>query len=197
MNATGPDVDPSGFGQCLGAMSDAETSLDPHDWKAFRDLCSAELDALIEHVATTSQRPVWQPVPSSVKESLCEPLPVEPQGAQQVCDEIRRSILPYTLGNTHPRFFGWVHGNGTAGGMLAELFAAAMNANLGGREHAPVYVERTVIEWCRRIFGFPASASGLLLSGTSMANLVALSVARNHHAPNNLPRKGSRPFRSR
>lgn len=46
-------------------------------------------------------------------------------------------ILPYGVGNTHPRVFGWVHGCGMASGLLPELMAAAMNANLGGRDMAP------------------------------------------------------------
>jgi aromatic-L-amino-acid/L-tryptophan decarboxylase len=171
-------------------LAASATSLDPNDWDAFRDFCAAELHGLIDHLAAADERPAWQPVPSEVKHALAEPLPIEPQGARQVCDDIRESILPYTLGNTHPRFFGWVHGTGTAGGMLAELYAAAMNANLGGREHAPVYVERTVIEWCKQMFGFPTTASGLLLSGTSMANLVALAVARQHHFPTDVRRDG-------
>ncbi|HSQ58166.1 MAG TPA: pyridoxal-dependent decarboxylase [Gemmata sp.] len=166
------------------------SSLDPSDWNVFRDLCFSELGALIDRLAAVADGPAWQPVPASVKEDLAEALPLEPQGTRQVCDDIRESILPYTLGNTHPRFFGWVHGTGTAGGMLAEMFAGAINANLGGREHAPVHVERTVIEWCKEIFALPKSASGLLLSGTSMANLVALAVARNHHFPTNVREEG-------
>ncbi len=62
--------------------------------------------------------------------------------------------------------------------MLAELLAAGMNSNVGGREHAAVYVERQVIGWCRELFGFPEGASGLLVTGTSMANLIAVVVAK-------------------
>jgi glutamate/tyrosine decarboxylase-like PLP-dependent enzyme len=62
--------------------------------------------------------------------------------------------------------------------MLAELLAAGMNSNVGGREHAAVHVERQIIEWSRALFGFPATASGVLVTGTSMANLIALVVAR-------------------
>ena len=137
------------------------------------------LDSALDHVEQVDLRPVWTPVPQAVKDALDAPLPQAPQAPREICDDIRRLILPYGTGNIHPRFFGWVHGAGTAGGMLAELMAAAMNCNLGGREHSPVYVERQVIRWCTRLFGFPDSASGLLVSGTSMATLIALAVARN------------------
>ena len=73
---------------------------------------------------------------------------------------------------------GWVHGGGTAVGMLAEMLAAGLNANLGGRDHMPIEVERQIVEWMRQLFGFPDSASGIFVTGTSMANLMAVLVAR-------------------
>ena len=73
---------------------------------------------------------------------------------------------------------GWVHGGGTAVGMLAEMLAAGLNANLGGRDHIPIEVERQVVEWTRAMFGFPSEASGIFVTGTSMANLMAVLVAR-------------------
>jgi glutamate/tyrosine decarboxylase-like PLP-dependent enzyme len=73
---------------------------------------------------------------------------------------------------------GWVHGGGSAVGMLAEMLAAGLNANLGGRDHMPIEVERQIVEWMRELFGFPREASGLFVTGTSMANLMAVLVAR-------------------
>jgi glutamate/tyrosine decarboxylase-like PLP-dependent enzyme len=62
--------------------------------------------------------------------------------------------------------------------MLAEMLAAGLNANLGGRDHIPVEVERQVTRWMAELFGFPSDASGLFVTGTSMANLVAVLAAR-------------------
>ena len=73
---------------------------------------------------------------------------------------------------------GWVHGGGTPVGMLAEMLAAGLNANLGGRDQIPVEVERQVVRWMRDLFGFPEDAGGLFVTGTSMANFIALLVAR-------------------
>ena len=79
-----------------------------------------------------------------------------------------------------PGFMGWVHGGGTAVGMLAEMLAAGLNANLGGRDHMPIEVERQIVDWMRQMFGFPGGASGIFVTGTSMANLMAVLVARTH-----------------
>src|SRR5690606_13538842 len=102
------------------------------------------------------------------------------QGVDVLVDELISEVLPYATGNIHPRFFGWVHGTGLATGLLAELVAATMNSNCGGRDHGAIYVEREVIDWCRRCFGFPEGSSGVLVTGTSQATVIALAVARTH-----------------
>jgi glutamate/tyrosine decarboxylase-like PLP-dependent enzyme len=90
-----------------------------------------------------------------------------------------REVLPYAQGNVHPGFMGWVNGGGTPVGMVAEMLAAGLNSNLGGRDHIPIEVERQVTRWVAELFGFPESASGLFVTGTSMANLVAVLIARD------------------
>lgn len=96
--------------------------------------------------------------------------------------ERARDILPYPTRNLHPRFWGWVMGNGTPVGLLAELLAATMNAHVAGYDQAAAVVERQVTEWFRELMGFPAGASGLLVSGDTMANLIELATARHAHA---------------
>lgn len=152
--------------------------LDPTDPEAFRALAHRALDDALDGFARIAERPAWLPVPDAVKSALAGPLPVTPEPIDAVYDEFRRLIEPFENGNRHPRFLGWVHGNGTPSGMLAELLAAALNANTGGREHSAVYVERAVIAWSVELFGLPPTASGILTSGTSLANLIAVIVAR-------------------
>ncbi len=82
------------------------------------------------------------------------------------------------MGNIHPRFWGWVIGAGTPLGALADFLGSAMNPNMGGGDHGANYVEAQVIEWIKQMLSYPQPASGLLVSGASMANLVGLSVAR-------------------
>ena len=73
---------------------------------------------------------------------------------------------------------GWVQGGGNPVGMLAEMLAAGLNANLGARDQMPLEVERQVLQWVRELFGFPQSASGLFVTGSSMANMISVLVAR-------------------
>jgi glutamate/tyrosine decarboxylase-like PLP-dependent enzyme len=73
-------------------------------------------------------------------------------------------------------------GSGTVFGALADFMASIMNPNLGGGNHAANLVEEQVIGWVKDMLGFPQDASGLLVSGGSMANFVGLAVARNEKA---------------
>jgi glutamate/tyrosine decarboxylase-like PLP-dependent enzyme len=158
---------------------DTNHSLDPTNWDDIRALGHKMLDEAFDHLATARERPAWQPMSGEVRAALHRPLPTKPTELADVYAEYCRFIVPYSLGNTHPRFMGWVHGGGTAVGMLAELLAGSLNNNLGGRDHAPIEIEKEVIRWSAEIMGFPAEAGGVLVTGTSVANLIAVLVARS------------------
>jgi aromatic-L-amino-acid decarboxylase len=171
-------------------MNCDEETLDPDDWDALRALGHRMVDDMLVYLETVRQRKVWQPIPDEVKAHLSQPLPVEPQGPEAAYQDFIDHVLPHPMGNIHPRFWGWVIGTGTPLGMLAEMLAAGMNPNLGGGNHVANYVEAQVLDWCKQMLGFPAGASGLLVSGGSMANLVGLTVARNTRAEFDLRREG-------
>jgi glutamate/tyrosine decarboxylase-like PLP-dependent enzyme len=136
------------------------------------------LDDILDYVQDIRERPVWQPMPDDVRQHFRDVLPREPTDLSSVHDEFMRYVVPFAVGNTHPGFMGWVHGGGNVPGMLAEMLAAGLNANLGGRDHAPIEVERQIVAWLRQLFGFPDTATGLFVTGTSMANFLGVLVAR-------------------
>ena len=154
--------------------------LDPDDWQDLRALGHRMLDDMIDRLAAHSAGvgPVWQPMPPEARLALRTPLPRQPTDPAALYEAFKAQVVPYALGNTHPRFMGWVHGGGTGIGMLAELLAAGLNANLGGRDHAPIELERTVIAWAAEMMGMPVTSSGILVTGSSMANMIAVLVAR-------------------
>jgi glutamate/tyrosine decarboxylase-like PLP-dependent enzyme len=155
-----------------------DPSLDLGDWTALRAQAHRMLDDMLDYVAHVRERPVWTPMPQSVRDHFRADIGDEPTPLEEVHREFMDTVLPYAGGNVHPGFMGWVQGGGTVTGMLAEMLAGGLNANLGGRDHAPIEVERQMVAWVRRLFGFPQSASGLFVTGTSMANLLAVLVAR-------------------
>lgn len=136
------------------------------------------LDDMFDHLKTIADQPLWRPPAADALALLHEELPSAPTELAAVHAQFLATILPGGSGNAHPGFMGWVQGGGTPVGMLAEMLAAGMNANLGGRHHMAIEVERQVLTWTKQIFGFPACASGLLVTGTSAANHIAVLVAR-------------------
>jgi aromatic-L-amino-acid decarboxylase len=158
--------------------SGSSETLDPKEWDEIRAQGHRMLDDMIDFVADIRERPVWRPIPDEVRARFRAELPRQPSGLGDIYREFSDFIAPYATGNVHPGFMGWVHGGGTAVGMLAEMLAAGLNANLGGRDHIPIEVERQIVEWTRAMFGFPREASGIFVTGTSMANLMAVLVAR-------------------
>jgi glutamate/tyrosine decarboxylase-like PLP-dependent enzyme len=159
------------------------TSLDPTDWDDFRAQAHAALNACLDHVQSIAEGPardgpVWRPVPDTVKAFFAAPVPRDGMPLERLLEECSTQVMPYATGNLHPRFFGWVHGAGAPVGIVAEMIAATLNANCGGRDHGAIYVERQVIAWCREIFGLPDTTSGVLTVGTSMASVIAIAAAR-------------------
>ncbi len=160
---------------------DAEmsNSLDPADWSDLRALGHRLVDDMIDHLRSLRDGPVWRPMPDEVRDAWRRPLPHAPTPAEAVYEQVRRLVVPYVAGNLHPRFMGWVHGGGNPVGMLSALLVAGLNANLGGRDHAPIEVERQVIAWAAEMLNLPADATGVLVTGTSIANFIGLLVARS------------------
>lgn len=147
------------------------------EWESLRRLGHRMLDDLLAAQRALPEQPVWQALPDVLRASFEESGPRHGIGPEAAYERVRRSVLPYGLGNWHPRFFGWVQGNGTPLAMLADMIAAGLNPHLGGFNQAPALVERQVVSWFAEWFGMPG-ASGLFVTGGTMANVHALACAR-------------------
>lgn len=164
-------------------MSDTpEESLDPENWADMHKTASRMIDDAVAHVEGVRARPVWQQMPQSVRDGFLTPVPMAPMPLDAVYDEVLANIIPYAMGNIHPRFWGWYMGSSNFTGALADFLAAIEGSNLGGGDTAAAQVDRQTVNWIKDMMAFPASASGTLTSGGSMANMVCLTVARNKMA---------------
>jgi aromatic-L-amino-acid decarboxylase len=176
--------------EMLPLTKDVQVDLDPLDWESFQTQAHQMLDDILAYTKNIRERPVWQPIPDEVRDRFRSVVPLAPSALAEVHQEFMKHILPFAAGNVHPGFMGWVHGGGTPVGMLAEMLAAGLNANLGGRDQIPIEVERQIARWMQELFGFPESAAGLFVTGTSMANFIAVAIARDHELGCDVRREG-------
>ena len=159
-------------------LDERSANLDPANWNEFRSLAHGMLDDMITHIETIRQGPVWQPPTAETRDRFARPLPTEQRQLSDVLDDVRSHIVPFATGNLHPLFMGWVHGAGTPVGMVAEIVAAGLNLNCGGRDHVGLEVEQQIVRWMSEALGYPNGASGLFLTGSSMANFLAVTIAK-------------------
>lgn len=157
-------------------------SLDPDDWDEAKRVGHMMVDDMIDYLRTVRERPAWRSVSENHAQALHEPIPYQGAPFADVYGQFKEHVLPFPTGNLHPGFFGWVMGNGTVTGMLADMLASGMNAHLAGYDQSAAIVERQVIAWLSELVGFPKDASGLLVTGGTMANLNGLAAARHAKA---------------
>ncbi len=158
-----------------------EETLDPTtegEWDQLRQLAHRMVDDAISYHRDIGQGPVWKPMPDAAKAALSQAAVKTGADPEAVYGEFLKLILPYHYGNVHPRNWGWVNGQGSPLGSLAEMWAATMNPNCWGAEHSASYVEACVLDWLREAVGFGDEGEGLLVSGGSMGNVIGLTAAR-------------------
>ena len=168
----------------------AEDSLDPADWSAARALAHRMVDDAIDHLGAVRDRPLWREMPASVRANFAEAVPRGPQRLETVYSEITAHLMPYPMGNIHPRFWMWYMGAGNFTGALGDFLAAIDGSNLGTGNMAAGLVDRQVTGWIRDMMSFPEGSSGTLVNGGSMANIIGLMAARNAMAGVDLRQDG-------
>ena len=156
-----------------------EETLDPGDWETLRSLARRVVDDAVDYTRDVRDRPLWQNMPPEVRARFRSPAPQEGRPLAEVYDDLVTNMLPYPMGNIHPRFWMWYMGASNFTGALGDFLAAILGSNLGGGDHAAAEIDKQVVNWLKEMMGYPASASGTLVSGGSMANLIGLTVARN------------------
>lgn len=150
---------------------------------AFRRAGHELVDRLADGLARIPDGPVTPgESPRDVQAALDAgaPLPEAGCDAGALLQEAAALLFGHSLFNGHPRFFGYITSSPAPVGMLADLLAAAVNANVGSWRLGPMAteIEAQTVRWIAELVGYPASGGGLLVSGGNMANIVPVLAAR-------------------
>jgi glutamate/tyrosine decarboxylase-like PLP-dependent enzyme len=162
----------------------------PEAWRELRALGHRMLDDAFDSLSTLREQPAWRPLPEASAIALSGRIPRHGRPAAEVYDALVEHLVPYTIGNRHPRAWGWVRGTGTPLAMLADMLASGLNAHMAGGHQAPAVMEATCLRWLAELMGMPAQSSGLLTTGATMANLTGLAVGRHAKADYDVRKHG-------
>jgi glutamate/tyrosine decarboxylase-like PLP-dependent enzyme len=149
---------------------------DPEELPKVIDLASREAARYFESIA---ERPVRDPRAEEVAESFRASLPEDGVGAEQALQELLAGI-DGVVHSAGPKFFHFVNGGVTPAALGADWLASALDQNPGAWVASPLgaELEWIALEWLRDLFGLPADWGGVLTTGATMANFVALGCAR-------------------
>lgn len=99
----------------------------------------------------------------------------------EVIAEMSKEVYRYRGDANHPRFFGFVPGPASSVSWLGDIMTSAYNIHAGGSKLAPMVncIEQEVLRWLCEQVGFTKNPGGVFVSGGSMANITALTAARD------------------
>jgi glutamate/tyrosine decarboxylase-like PLP-dependent enzyme len=147
-----------------------------------------------EHAAGLDAAPVTsRATPDDLKQLFDEPLPQAGMTADEIFDQFARDVAPHAMQVPSPHYFGQFNPTPLAIGVWADALCSSLNQNAGAWRNGPIsaMIESQVIRWLCELIGYEDEAFGVLASGGSEANLIALKCARDR-ADAGIARQGAR-----
>jgi aromatic-L-amino-acid decarboxylase len=111
------------------------------------------------------------------------PAPRSPTPWPEVLRRFRERIAPNTYNAHHPGSFSYFTPPPLPTSIAGEVLAQWLQQGVDVWHAGPVgaFVEEEVVSWLRELAGMPDGSWGVLTSGGVMANVMALTVARDIH----------------
>ncbi len=156
-----------------------------HNLEAIRKMGYAFVDLITDTVLDGQTNPfVQDPSPLALH------LPNTGTGWESLLQEVRSQLIPKALNLHNPRYMGHMDSIAIAVTIWADALTAALNNNMLSEELAPIFtkLEQQLLQWFGQLFGWDGRCLGTLTDGGSLANLMAMLVARNTHFPHSKDR---------
>ncbi len=131
--------------------------------------------------------------PEDLKKIFAEPLPEAGSSGEEIFDQFARDVAPHAMQVPSPHYFGQFNPTPLAIGVWADALSSSLNQNAGAWRNGPTsaMIESQVIRWLCDLMGYGPEAFGVLASGGSEANLIALKCARDRTSAE-VARRGAR-----
>lgn len=144
--------------------------------EAVRELLEAAVDVVVEELTTAAD---GSPLPADGS----APSAAVPEASRPFASLLGEvgGIVADSATPAHPGYVGHMDPPATVASVVGDLVAAAINNNMLSVELSPVLtrLELELVSAVADAFGFGPAAGGVMAAGGSLANLTALTVARN------------------
>ena len=160
--------------------------------EALEEISSQATKLVFEYFMSIAERPVIAPnCAGKTRSGINVELPQQGRPLEELLDECR-TVMDLSRHNGHPRFFGYVASPSAPIGAYADLIASALNANITCWRSGPAgtEIEQLVVRWLGSLIRYDDDAKGLMTSGGSMANMIALLIASRRVSGAETARKG-------
>lgn len=127
-------------------------------------------------------RPVCSLAPQKTLHALqTQTIPAQGRPVEEVYAEMLQDVYAHTALLQHPRSFSCIPSTASMLSWMGDVMTNAYNPHASCRLNAPAAhaIEQNLIRWMCGLAGYPKESGGLFVSGGSIANLTALTAARD------------------
>ena len=164
-------------------MSEPELELSADE---MRRLIRLATERIVAHIESLPRQPSADVEGAAeLARALREPLPENGAPYERLLDVLFDRAVPKSFNTAGPGYLAYIPGGGLFHSAVADLIADATNRFVGVWLAAPglAQIEADVGRWFCQMVGYPKAALGLLTTGGSLANFVALVTARRERLP--------------
>lgn len=162
------------------------------DGAGMRDLVDRAMRRIVAHIESLPSQPAngAEGVADYAHALIETAIPEQGMPYEEILDFLFDEAIPRTFNAASPGYLAYVPGGGIFHAAVADLIADAVNRYVGVFAAAPplVQLEANVVRWFRAIVGMPETAGGVLTSGGSLANFIAIVTARKAMLPDDFLR---------
>lgn len=137
---------------------------------------------ITQYAASLDSRKVTSTAtPAELEKIFDEPLPENGISSEEILAAFTRDVLPHAMQVASPRYYGQFNPTPLPIGVWADALASVLNQNAGAWRNGPTsaMIEARVLRWLCALVGYGPKSFGVLASGGTEANLIALKCARD------------------